>query len=593
MRFLRPWTATLLVLLLAACGGGAGDSPTAAGAPPPATGVGNPPPPEPPPPPPAAPPTRAEAARFLGQATFGPTAEEIDRIVALGYTAWLGEQFAKPQTLHRNTLDAVAATLPAGTNLSQNHFFESWWKQAARGEDALRQRAAWALAQIFVVSLQDGNVANFPRGVAAYYDTLGEHAFGNFRNLLEAVTLHPMMGLYLSHLRNQKEDAASGRVPDENYAREVMQLFTIGLVELNPDGTPRATNGGPRETYTNDDVSGLAKVFTGWSWYAGPDASDRTDTRFFGRNPNAERDWRPMQPYPQFHSTAEKRFLGATIPAQGTPDGPASLKVALDTLFGHPNVGPFIGRQLIQRLVTSNPSPAYVARVAAAFDDNGSGVRGDLRAVWRAVLTDPEARNPAGLVDPQFGRLREPVQRLAHWMRSFGAQSDSGRFLMGNTDNASTSLGQTPMRSPSVFNFYRPGFVPPGSALAGAGMVAPEFQITSEVSVVGYLNMLRGVLASGTGSRPAGAARNDIQSDYRAELALAGEPDALLAHVDLLLTASSLPAARRTQIRDLVASVAIPAATGGNQAAIDAARRNRVHLAIYLTMASPEYLVQR
>ncbi|MFN7570214.1 MAG: DUF1800 family protein [Betaproteobacteria bacterium] len=598
MKLLPRWTATLLVLMLAACGGGGGGgSASATGSVQPPAASGASPPASTPTPstptPPAPPPTQTEAARFLAQATFGPTMPDIDRVVAIGYDGWLAEQFARPQTSHRATLDAVATTLPAGTNLGQNQFLESWWKQAARGDDALRQRAAWALAQIFVVSSLDSAVADHPLGVASYYDMLGEHAFGNFRNLLEAVTLHPMMGLYLSHLRNQKEDAASGRVPDENYAREAMQLFTIGLVELNRDGTPRLFDGRPRETYGNNDIAGLAKVLTGWSWYAGPNPGDRTDARFFGRNPNAERAWRPMQSYPQFHSTAEKRFLGATIPAQGAPDGPGSLKVALDTLFGHPNVGPFIGRQLIQRLVTSNPSPAYVARVTAAFDDNGSGVRGDLRAVWRAVLTDPEARGAAGLVDPQFGRLREPVQRLAHWMRSFGAQSDSGRFLMLTTDNPATSLGQTPMRAPSVFNFYRPGFVPPGSRIADAGLVAPEFQIANEVSVVGYLNTLRNVLANGAGSRPGGGSRNDIQPDYRAELALADDPSALLARVDLLLTAGSLPSARRNQIRDAVASVAIPAASGSNQAAIDAARRNRVNLAIFLTMASPEYLVQR
>jgi uncharacterized protein (DUF1800 family) len=539
------------------------------------------------------PPTEAEAARFLLQASFGPTLADIDRVRATGYEGWLNDQFSRPQTSHRATLEAVAATLPAGTSIGQPQFFESWWKQAARGEDALRQRVTWALAQVFVVSFQDTNVAQHSSGVATYYDLLGERAFGSFRELLEAVSLSPMMGLYLSHLRNQKEDPVSGRVPDENYAREVMQLFTIGLVELNADGTPRLTNGSPRETYTNDDIAGLAKVFTGWSWYAGPEPGDRSRTRFFGGDAHPERTLRPMQFYPQFHSTSEKRFLGTTIAAQASADGPASLRAALDTLANHPNVGPFIGRQLIQRLVTSNPSPAYVARVAAAFNSNDRGERGDLRAVWRAILLDPEARGAGGLTDPQFGRLRDPVQRLAHWMRSFNARSDSGRFLMGNTDNASSSLGQTPMRSPSVFNFYRPGYVPPNTAIAAAGLAAPEFQITNEVSVVGYLNFMRGVIGSGAGGRAAGAARSDIQADYSAELALAADPAALVDRVDLLLAARSLPSARRAQIRDAVASVPLPSPSGSNQAQIDTARRNRVTLAVYLTMVSPEYLVQK
>jgi uncharacterized protein (DUF1800 family) len=598
------WAATLLVLLVAGCGGGggsggdgassaagtastgavSGNAPAggsaSAGGNPPAAQVG-----------PA--PTEAEAARFLMQASFGPTPEDIDRVRALGYDGWLNEQFGRPQVSHRATLEAVAATLPEGTGVGQTQLFESWWKQAARGEDALRQRVTWALSQIFVVSLQDSTVAQNIYGVATYYDVLGERAFGSFRELLEAVTLNPMMGLYLSHLRNQKEDAASGRVPDENYAREVMQLFTIGLVELNPDGTPRLTDGSPRETYSNDDIAGLAKVFTGWSWYAGPDPGDRSRARFFGGDAHPERTRRPMQSYPQFHSTSEKRFLGTTIAAQSSADGTASLRVALDTLANHPNVGPFIGRQLIQRLVTSNPSPGYVARVAAAFDNNGRGERGDLQAVWRAILLDPEARGAAGLTDPQFGRLREPVQRLAHWMRSFDARSDSGRFLLGNTDSPSGSLAQTPLRSPSVFNFYRPGFVPPNTAIAAAGLVAPEFQITNEVSVIGYLNTMRNVIGSGAGGRAAGATRNDIQPDYGVELALAAEPAVLLDRIDLLLTARSLPGARRDQIRTAVASVPLPAANGSNQAQIDSARRNRVNLAIYLTMASPEYLVQK
>ena len=298
--------------------------------------------------------------------------------------------------------------MAAGTNPNASNtdwIYQSFWRSALAADDALRQRVAFALSQIFVVSLNDANVSQHPRGVASYFDVLGRNAFGNFRTLLEDVTLHPMMGLYLSHLRNRGD---SDRVPDENYAREVMQLFTIGVHQLNQDGTRVLDGSGqPVETYNNDDVTGIAKAFTGWSW-AGPD----TETSRFnggGSPSNPNRNIEPMQPYPQYHSEAAKTFLGGTCSAGTMPR--VSLTCALDRLFMHSNVGPFIGRQLIQRLVTSNPSPAYVARVAAAFADNGQGVRGDMKAVLRRILLDPEARNAPAPDDSVFG------SRAAAWWR--------------------------------------------------------------------------------------------------------------------------------------------------------------------------------
>lgn len=540
------------------------------------------------------PPSTAEASRFLGQATFGANETSINNLMQVAYRPWLEQQFATPQTLHRAYMDRIQATLAAGDSVGQNELFESFWTQAAVGQDPLRQRVAFALSQIFVVSLQDGEVGNHPRGVASYLDMLGTHAFGNYRQLLEAVTLHPMMGIYLSHLRNQREDPARGRVPDENYAREVMQLFSIGLIELNPDGTPRSSgNGRPFETYTNDDISGLARVFTGFSWYAGPNAADRTDTRFFGGNGNPERDWRPMQAYPRFHSNSVKTFLGTTVPQQSAndPSGPeASLRVALDRLFNHSNVGPFIGRQLIQRLVTSNPSPAYVARVSAAFANNGSGVRGDMRAVLTAILLDPEARltsAQAQVTDARAGRVREPVLRLANWMRAFNATSATGRFQVWNTDDAQFSLAQTAMRSPSVFNFYRPGYMVPNGSTAAANLVAPELQIAHETSVAGYTNFMNGVVDRGVGNTVNN--RRDVQAQLSAELALADRPDALVDRLNLLLAGGQLPAATRTLVRDAVAS--IPVRTNLTQNATD--RANRVKVATLLVMASPEFVVAK
>lgn len=524
-------------------------------------------------------PTSAQASRFLQQSSFGPNSNEIANLSNLGYSNWINAQFSAPQKLHRNYMDSASAKLSSGLKgLSQNHFLESFWQQAITGEDQLRQRVSFALSQIFVTSFQDGNVNNYPRGVAGYYDTLATHSFGNFRDLLEAVSLHPMMGLYLTSLRNQKESGT--RVPDENYAREVMQLFTIGLYKLNTDGSLALENGKPVETYSSADIVGLAKVFTGWSW-AGP---DKSSTRFFGGNADPNRDWLPMQSYPNYHSVSAKSFLGVTVAAQSPANPEASLKVAMDTLFNHPNVGPFIGRQLIQRLVSSNPSPQYIARVSAAFNNNGQGVRGDMKAVVRAILLDSEARNDPVLSNVGIGKLREPVLRVAAWLRATQATSTSGLYKITNQDDPLTSIAQTPMRSPTVFNFYRPGYVPPNSELANAQLVAPELQITAETSVVGYLNYLRDVIPSGTGSS------RDVKGNYTSLTPLASDAASLVDKVNLLLMANQMSSGLRSQITSAVNSVAISTTS---TSAADTAKLNRVYLSIYLTMASPEYLVQK
>lgn len=532
-------------------------------------------------PPPAAKlslPDSTEASRFLQRASFGATEAEIARLGREGYEAWLSEQFRLPQSRVLPALDAEHQKLEAGKNLRQELFFQAFWRNAASAPDQLRQRIALALSEIFVVSL-DGQLSPHVRGVGSYWDMLARNAFGDFRSLLEEVTRHPMMGIYLSHLKNQKEDPKLGRVPDENFARELMQLFTIGLYELNPDGTPRLRGGHAIETYGMDDVTGLAKVFTGFS-FGGPGREDR---HFHRREEEARWDILPMKGYPKFHSTSEKRFLGVVIPARPQADPDGDLKIALDRLFHHPNVGPFFGRQLIQRLVTSNPSPAYVARVARAFDDNGAGIRGDMQAVIRAVLLDPEARRGDG-----EGKLREPVLRLAQWMRAFGAHSESGQYLIGNTDDPAGSLGQTPLRASSVFNFFRPGFMPPGGAIARREMVAPEMQIASESAVAGYANFMQATIEGGVGKATAG--RRDVQADYAMLARDADTPAALIARLDLLLTARRLSAQSRHRIEEAVAALRIPP---GDGAAAAKARTERVKLATLLVMVSPEYLVER
>ena len=549
------------------------------------------------------PPSRSEAARFLTQASFGPTTAEIDRVMALGYRGWIEDQFARPASSHRAFWEAqdaaVKAANPTDTDASigTDGVYNSFWRHALTGQDQLRQRTTFALSQIFVISLQDGTVGDQPRAVAHYLDMLGDKGFGNYRELLESVSLHPLMGTYLTSIRNRKADPRTGRVPDENYAREVMQLFSIGLVQLEADGTPRQSGGVPLETYGPADIAGLAKVFTGWSWAC----ADLSNTCFgngsLGGVSDPERWTKPMVGYPQYHATEEKSFLGTTIAAQGTADPSASLKAALDALHGHPNVGPFIGRQLIQRFVTSNPSPAYVASVAAAFDNNGSGVRGDMKAVIRAVLLHPEARSTSD----RSGKVREPILRLSALLRAFGYASDSGRFRVGNTDSASNSLGQTAMRSPSVFNFYRPGFVAPGTQAAAAGLVAPEMALVHETSAAGYVNYIRDGVSQGFGASASvtvngtQVSRRDLQPSFADELALADRPAELVQQVADKLMPDGMPDALKSEIVSAVGAITIPAlnSTGSNQSQIDAAKRTRVNAAVFLTMVSPEFQVQK
>jgi uncharacterized protein (DUF1800 family) len=582
VRRTRPvWAGMALSasLLLGACGGGGGDgsaeSPSGG-----ETQVVT-----------EMPSSREQAARFLTQATFGPTDAEIDRVMAIGYAAWIDEQLAKPAVSHRATWEAANAAIKAtnpSSGAGQDQVLESFWKQALVGEDQLRQRMAFALSQIFVISMQDGTVGDNPRAVAAWLDMLGDKGLGSYRDLLETVSRHPLMGQYLSHLRNQKADPKSGRVPDENYAREVMQLFSIGLVALNADGTVRNDGSKPLETYGPADIAGLAKVFTGWSWSC-PEWPD--NNCFFGGSANGnsdpDRSFSSMLGYPQYHSVEEKQFLGATVALQSPSDPKASLKVAMDTLAAHPNVGPFIGKQLIQRLVTSNPSPQYVASVAAAF--TGSG--GNMTAMLRAVLMHPQARRSSAT----DGKVREPVLKLSAYLRAFGYTSDSGNWRVGNTDSTGSALGQTPMRSPSVFNFYRPGYVPPGTEAAAGALAAPEMQIAHETSAAGYVNYMRDNIAQGVGQWNSGTSRRDLQYDFAAEIALAEQVAALVDRLSAKLFHGAMPAALKAEIVGTVEKMAIPAlkADGSNQKQVNDAKRARVNAAIFLAVISPEYQVQK
>ncbi|MFM7532030.1 MAG: DUF1800 family protein [Rubrivivax sp.] len=566
---MRQVAAIVWLIFLSSCGGGGGGSAT------------------PTPPVVVAPakPTAAEAARFLTQATFGPSSADIAALQAGGYTAWIDAQLAMPlpAKTHQQHLENRLSEL---NTVSASQFYESWWRQVVTEPDQLRQRVAFALSQIFVISLADSNVE--VRGAASYYDMLQRNALGNFRTLLQDVTLHPMMGIYLTSLGNQKEAADGSRTPDENYAREVMQLMTIGLHKLNADGTDVLdASGAPMNAYDAADIRGLAKVFTGMSWYS----PSPTATTFAGGNAHSDRTVRPMIFYPAFHSVSEKSFLGTTLAASTTVDATGDLKAALDTLFRHPNVGPFIATRLIQQLVTSNPDPAYVARVAGVFNDNGSGTRGDMGAVVRAILTDPQARDLTLASTAEFGKLREPVIRLTNWARAFGATSQGGNWLITSTA-ANTSLSQAPLTSPSVFNFWRPGYAPPVTSVLGQSqMRAPEFQVVDEVTAAAYVNAMQTWVDAGVGSTPPGGAGRDVRSAYAAELAVADSAESLVARMNSLLFYGRLGGGLQAQLVAAVNAIAVPAA--GTAAQIDAARLNRVKTAVFLSLVSPEYLVQR
>lgn len=552
----------------------------------------------------AKPATRLEAARFLTQATFGPTDSDITRVMSLGYRPWITEQMQMPMASpshraywqQRNT-----AIMAANSRLRANgvDVTNSFWRHAISGQDQLRQRMAFALSQIFVVSLADGCGADQSEGVASYLDMLSQRAFGSYRELLEAVALHPIMGCYLSHLKNQKEDSVTGRVPDENFAREIMQLFSIGLHQLNMDGTAKLdANGRPIETYSPADVSGLAKVFTGFSWECPGWPQDRCfkwGDRDGDYAKSPDRWTAPMRGYPQFHSTSEKRFLGAVIPPQSTPDPAASLKRALDTIAAHPNVAPFISRQIIQRFVTSNPSPAYVQRVATAFKNGGL----NFGVLIQAVLTDPEAL-AAPTASATAGKVREPVLRFTALLRAYGARSDSGEFLIGYTSDPARTLGQSPMMAPSVFNFYRPGYTPPGTQTAAAGVVSPEQQLLHETSAAGYVNFMKNTIAVGVGAKGhAGtASRSDVQLEYNvnpssSNLALADNPTALVESINEKLMYGTMPADRKADIAAAIATVDYRAATNPTADQIFNTRQRRVWGALLLAVAIPEYQVQQ
>ena len=521
--------------------------------------------------------TSAEAARFVLQAQFSCSPTDIANVKTVGYAAWLNAQFSTaPSQSGTAWLDSRNWNIPTSDGNYFNPTPGDWmaWRMMMTGADQVRKRCALALSEMMVTSLNPIDGFWPPYVIAGYWDMLTANVFGNFRTLLEEVTLNPSMGFYLNTKGNQKEDPATGREPDENYAREVMQLFTIGLYELNNDGTLKTDLlNNKKETYVQSDITNLARVFTGYDWN-------------YSRVTNQTVAWLPYPvPSTEFardkmgfdasrHSNLAVTFLGVTIPAN-TP-GATALKTALDTLFNHANTPPFFAKQMIQRLVTSNPSPAYVNRVANAFKDNGAGVRGDLKAVWTAILTDAEAVTlPTGT---HTGKLREPIIRWAQWARTFNVGSTTGKWEIYDTSNGDWGLGQSPLRSPSVFNYFRPGYVPPQTAIATANEVAPEFQLHNETTTAGYINFLSSIIRDGYG---------DVKPDYTDVLTMATTSRPLLDWLNLHMSASQISDATITLMQ--AALDATPVTTASTLSD----KLDRICNAIMLIMCCPEYLIQK
>lgn len=555
----------LPILLLTACGGGS-DSNTS-------TNTSTPLPPPPPPEIPIDPyQQKLQAARLLNQATFGATQQDIEYLIERGEESWIDEQLSLVPTYHMPLVEPFVDN----EDFWRTYRISAWWQRSLYSDDQLRQRVAFALSEILVVSEFNGVLFDSPQALTQYYDLLIEHAFSNYRELLEAITLSPAMGVYLSTLGNEKPDTERNIRPDENYAREVMQLFSIGLVELNMDGSPVLDSAGNSiPSYDQNVIKGFAHVFTGWhfngttedTWYWWWQNYNLLDT---------------MSSVAAFHDQEEKTlFSGVFLPANQTAE--QDLAMALDALAKHKNTAPFISKQLIQKLVTSNPSSAYVQRVAEVFDNNGIGERGDLSAVVKAILLDEEARNGHINSPESFGKVREPLIRATHMWRAFNLTYLSDRIDFSWPEYF---FGQAPLASPSVFNFYRPDYSPI-TLKASENLVAPELQIATESTMTNTINFFAwyGLWRNFSGD----IADTDITEEdelyldltFEVELAEREGTEALLEHLNLVLTAGALS-------DDAIALLA----QAFNENLYDETNTKVANL-IFLIMSSPQYAVQR
>lgn len=527
-----------------------------------------------------------EAVRFLNRASFGASPADTARVVQIGPAAWIDEQMTQPTTLHLPAMLAQMACAPEVTgdvNCPGDYDYfpavrlrhELFWNAAIAAPDQLRQRVAFALSQILVVSERHEELAELPFMLASYHDELSQGAFGDFRSLIEAVSKNAAMGEYLGMVKNRKADPVTNTRPDENFARELMQLFTIGLSMLAPDGSVVLDGGGqPVPTYTQTEIEETARALTGWNF-----PSDITPNSTVEDFLDLDRRAGVMQPWPAFHDDGPKVIVGG-VPVPGGLGAEGDLDAVLDTLCNHPNVGPFIGKQLIQRLVTSNPSPAYVARISAVWADDGSGRRGQLGAVVKAILLDPEAIRGVEAT-PHFGIIREPVLRMSTFFRAFNA----GSFTPG-TELAwefAEVLRQGPLTAPSVFNFYRP--TDTNQALASQGLVAPELKVTTHSALTDQANLMTFMIFDAMDAAPEQEWEGPLYS--AGPLLTAAEvPQSLVALVEGRLLGGPLPSSARSQIISHLDGVPmdVPGRPRGAE---------RVTELLTLVMHSPAYTVQK
>jgi uncharacterized protein (DUF1800 family) len=575
-------------------------------------------------------------SRFLQQATFGPTRDLINNFPGLSdpnlnaapytnYEAWIETQLTAPTNSLRafwrersdpsytnnpvnadlyeighnptyghqltyyigntpykaDTNDAIAADRSANDVTFSNTETKQivWYQMALTADDVLRQKMAWALSQIFVVGEEGSNQANRSERWLVYYDIFLRRAFGNFRDILGEVTYSPHMGRYLTYDSNKKEDPVAGTFPDENYAREIMQLFTIGLWKLNQDGTPSLDpNGDLIPSYDNDDITEFARVFTGLR-----KEINRLNIEVSGNYID------PMRVQVSWHDFGAKTLLDESVLGPFTPDNEANVRADidgfLDHLFNHANTPPFISRKLIQRFTVSNPSPQYIHTVAQAFIDgtyngSGSGVRGDLGAVVKAILLHPEARESALAYDATHGRLREPLIRLLSYARAFEITSPQTYGLLP-FDKLDEVIVQSPFDYPSVFNFYLPAYQPIG-AILDSGLLSPEFQIHNDITALSLPNAIRTLVYDGISDDIGKRGYSQGNLDLTYETGLANDSSTLLDHLDMMLTAGRLTAANRSVIFGVIDGM-----PSGN----DTEREARVQRALSFFALLPEFNV--
>lgn len=540
-----------------------------------------------------------EASRFLQHATMGPSQTMIQDLLDddLDFESWIDNEFTKPATYLQPEMEdiwdeIVAYAIENGEDPEnlfgpyKLHFDYAYWETLMTNDDHLRHKVAHSLSQILVVS-SNSDLRDWGNAMTGYYDILLANSFGNYRDLLEEVTLSIQMGYYLSHLNNAKENPEANTSPDENYAREIMQLFTIGLYELNPDGTRVLDgNGDPIPTYDQDDIQEFAKVFTGLGVGELIDPNNWPYDPFFGLGIWAAVKDAPMVMYEDFHETEEKYLLNGEVLPANQP-GLTDIDMAIDNLFNHPNVGPFIGTLLIKRLVMSNPSPEYVGRVTDAFNDNGSGVRGDMQAVIKAILLDEEARSGAAMLAPNAGRAKEPMHKISSYAKIMPLIAPNGRYWAqgyGYYEN----MGQHVLSSPTVFNFYLPDFQPIGE-IADMDLTAPEFKLHNTSNSISTINQFWSMANYWSGTIFYNWEPEELSSNVRVDIDYfmpwVEEPELLINELDKLLTFGQLS----DQTRDNI----IPILNDTYWTWSDDWREERIRAAIYYILVSPDFNVMK